>query len=97
MLNTKDATIIYDTLLASPGMNDEVKIGLRMPRKTALVLAKIIELGLAGQESMEADGIFKVVKGETMQEIQNISGEIKSKAGLTEMFEKLKALSLPAK
>jgi hypothetical protein len=91
MLNVKDASIVFETLLASPGMNDEVKITLRIPRKTILLLAKLISVGLSAKDLHES-GIFSAVNGETTDALKELSNDILSKAGLTEMSEKLEAL-----
>ena len=47
MLSTKDVAMIYETLLSSPGMNDAVRIDVKLPRKNVLLLTKVIELGLS--------------------------------------------------
>ena len=50
MLTTKDVAMIYETLLSSPGMNDAVRIDVKLPRKNVLLLVKVIELGLSLKE-----------------------------------------------
>lgn len=42
----KDVVIVYETLLASPGMSDTVRLRLNLPRKEVLLLAKVIEAGI---------------------------------------------------
>ncbi len=37
MLSQEDATMVYETLLSSPGINDTVKFDIRMPRKKHFV------------------------------------------------------------
>jgi hypothetical protein len=91
MLNAKDAAVVYETLLASPGMNDEVKITLRIPRKNVLFLSKIIELGLSVKDQNE-HGLFSAVNGDATEDLKLISNEVLNKAGLTEMYEKLTSL-----
>jgi hypothetical protein len=91
MLNLKDAAIVYETLLASPGMNDEVKITLRILRKNVLFLSKIIELGLSVKDQNE-HGLFSAVNGDATEDLKLISNEVLNKAGLTEMYEKLTSL-----
>jgi hypothetical protein len=91
MLNVKDAAVVYETLLASPGMNDEVKITLRIPRKNVLFLSKIIELGLSVKDQNE-HGLFSAVNGDAIEDLKLISNEVLNKAGLTEMYEKLTSL-----
>ena len=46
MATTIDIALVYDTLLASPEMNETVKIDLRVSRKTVLLLSGVIERGL---------------------------------------------------
>ena len=83
---------IYETLLSIPGMNEKIKIDLRIPRKNVLFLSKIIERGLSTKDTDEkTPGILEIVSTETLQELILISGEILEKAGLTDMNEKLKA------
>jgi hypothetical protein len=85
---------IYETLLSIPGMNEKIKIDLRIPRKNVLFLSKIIERGLSSRETDDKSlGILENVSSETLQELILIYGEILEKAGLTEMNEKLKTFS----
>ena len=83
---------IYETLLSIPGMNEKIKIDLRIPRKNVLFLSKIIERGLSsGDVDDKSLGVLETASSETLQELVLISGEILEKAGLTDMNEKLKA------
>ena len=91
MLSSKETALIYETLLSSPGMNDTVKLDLRVPRKTILLLSKLIELGLS-LKSSSSDSLLAVSTAETLEEIKSISDVLLSKAGLSEMFEKINAL-----
>jgi len=82
---------IYETLLSIPGMNDKIKIDLRIPRKNVLFLSRIIERGLLQKENDEKIPVLEIISKETLQELILLSGEILEKAGLTDMNEKLKA------
>lgn len=92
MLSVKEVAIVYETLLSSPGMSDAVKISLNIPRKHILVLAKVIELGLAAKQGDNALGLLSVVDDTTTEELQGLAEDILRKAGLTDMNEKLNAL-----
>ncbi len=94
MLSTKDIGIVYETLLLSPGMNESVKIALNLPRKNVLLLAKVIELGLANKEGSGEQSIIGIAGKETLAEISALSNELLNKAGLQEMNTKLVALSV---
>ena len=91
MLSTKDVTVVYETLLSSPGMNDIVKIPLHIPRRNVLLLTKIIELGLSVKDS-EQGGLMQVVSKESITELNSLTSDLLQKAGLTEMYNKLHSL-----
>jgi hypothetical protein len=78
-------------ILSIPGMNDNVKIQLSVPRKNVLLLSKVIECGL-GKEGTEDDNILNITPKETIEELITISSELLEKAGLTEMNQKLNML-----
>lgn len=42
---------LYDTVLSIPGMENEIKITLKVSRKNQLLINKVIERGLNGKES----------------------------------------------
>jgi hypothetical protein len=92
MLSTKDVAIIYETLLTSPGMNDSVKIDLRLPRKNVLLLTKLIELGLVLKDDTSQNGLLNAFTNDTLEEVKNITADLLSKAGLTETYNKLNSL-----
>jgi hypothetical protein len=47
MLTTNDLTKVYDTILSIRGMNETVKIDLKISRKNVLLLNNVIRRGLA--------------------------------------------------
>jgi hypothetical protein len=97
MLNEKEVILICETLLSSPGMNDTVKIDLRLTRKQVLLLARIIEKGVQGKQAEQADSLANAVGSGVMEELQKVTTDLLQKAGLAEMNEKLNALQPNAK
>ena len=93
MLTTKDVAMIYETLLSSPGMNDAVRIDVKLPRKNVLLLVKVIELGLSLKEQTPKGDLLHSVTIETIEELRSITGEFLSKSGLTELYNKLNGLN----
>lgn len=92
MLPKNDVAKMYDTILSIPGMNDDVKLNLKTSRKNLLLLTKVIERGLNGKETDDKSvSILEIVPKETLQELGEIALQLLSKAGLTEMNEKLKS------
>jgi hypothetical protein len=91
MIAKNDVAKVYDTILSIPGMNDEIKISLKISRRNLLLLNKLIERGLNGKENDDKSiSVLDIVPKETLQELSEIAVELLSKAGLTEMNEKLK-------
>jgi hypothetical protein len=93
MLSVKDLSIVYEALLAPETMSTTVKITLSISRKQALLLAKVIELGLSTQPGHEQADILGVVDGSELAKLQGLSADLLKKAGLTEMMDKLNSLS----
>lgn len=92
MLNTNDAAKVFDTILSTPGMSETVKIDFKITRKNVLLLSSVIERGLSVKDS-DKSNLLDVVPKENLQELTSFAGDCLQKAGLTELNEKLKALS----
>jgi hypothetical protein len=90
MMTSNEVARVYDTLLCIPGMNDQVKLDLKISRKQVLLLAQVIERGLRA-ESENPSGMLAVAK-QTGEELNLIANDCLEKAGLIELSEKLKAL-----
>ena len=90
MPTTTTIAKIFDTVLSIPGMNDNVKIQLSIPRKNVLLLSKVIERGLYANDSADENNILDIASKETLVELTEISNDLLKKAGLIEMNEKLK-------
>ena len=82
---------VYETLLCSPGMNEAVKIDVRVSRKSILLLNSVIENGL-NKDGGQADGLLELVPQEDIIELRSFAEECLKKAGLTELNEKMKSL-----
>lgn len=91
MLSKTDLTKVYETLLSIPGMNEAVKVDLKLPRKQVLILSKVIERGLAENGGATEPSILSLATPETREELLKIAEELLAKGGLTEMNEKLKS------
>lgn len=92
MFTTNDVAKVYDTILSIPGMNEVVKIDLRISRKNVLLLNQVIERGLSAKGDDTSPILLGNVPEESLLELKNLSEECLQKAGLIELSEKLKAL-----
>ena len=84
---------VYETLLCSPGMNEAVKVDVKINRKTVLLLSSVIERGLTAKDGEQSQGLLELVPRETIEELQAFSTDCLNKAGLKELSEKMKSLS----
>ena len=91
MLTTTDIAQVYDTILSIPGMNDTVKIDLKISRKNVLLLNRVIERGLTLKGDDKSPNILSAVPEDVLKELTLFAEDCLKKAGLTELSEKLKS------
>jgi len=89
---TNVLSTVYETLLCSPGMNEAVKIDVKMNRKTVLLLNSVIE-GSIGKDGDGSQELLKLVPAEDVEDLKIFADECLKKAGLKELSEKMKALT----
>ncbi len=95
MLTTNDVAKVFDTILSTPGMNEMVKIDLKISRKNVLLLNHVIERGLTIEN--DTSGLLGSLSTEGMTELKKVSEECLEKAGLVELNQKLAILSATGK
>ena len=91
MLTTTDIAQVYDTILSIPGMNETVKIDLRISRRNVLLLNRVIERGLTVKGDDKSSNILSAVPEDVLNELTLFAEDCLKKAGLTELSEKLKS------
>ncbi|HRP37959.1 MAG TPA: hypothetical protein PLS50_09200 [Candidatus Dojkabacteria bacterium] len=92
MLTTNDVAKVYDTILSIPGMNETVKIDMKISRKNVLLLNSVIKRGLNTKDDDKPTNLLGSVPPETLQELLTFADDCLTKAGLTELSEKLNSL-----
>ncbi|RYJ44281.1 hypothetical protein [Flavobacterium beibuense] len=97
MLTTNEVAQVFDTILSSPGMNEAVRIDLRISRKNVLLLNHIIERGLSLKGDEGSLNLFAAASGDTLEELKTLASDCLQKAGLVELSEKLAQLSSAGK
>lgn len=93
MLTTNDVAKVYDTILSIPGMNETVKIDMKISRKNVLLLNSVIKKGLAMKDEDKLASLTNSVPSEALRELSLFADDCLSKAGLTELSEKLNFLA----
>ena len=84
---------VYGALLCSPGMNEQVKIDLKINRRAVLLLSQVIERGLSTKGNDAHFGMIDAAAKEELEELKKLSQDCLDKAGLTDLNEKLSALN----
>jgi hypothetical protein len=95
MLTTNDVAKVFDTILSTPGMNEIVKIDLKISRKNVLLLHHVIERGMAVEN--DVSGVLGSLSKEGLIELKNVAEECLQKAGIVELNQKLTTLSAACK
>ena len=83
---------VYDTVLCSPGMEEIVKIDLKISRKAVLILCHAIEKGSDESGKAGLPCLPESISNEFSELLFEISKDSLEKAGLQTLSEKLKAL-----
>ena len=95
MLTTNDVAKVFDTILSTPGMNEMVKIDLKISRKNVLLLHHVIERGITIEN--DVSGVLGSLSKEGLSELKNVAEECLQKAGIVELNQKLSTLSAACK
>lgn len=90
MLTTSDVAKVYDTILSIPGMNETVKIDMKISRKNILLLHSVLKRGLLAKNDDQSSALLESIPKGALEELHAIADDYLSKAGLTELSEKLK-------
>ena len=93
MLTTNDVAKVYDTILSIPGMNETVKIDFKISRKNVLLLNNVIKRGLSSKDDEKLLSLLGNIPEETLKELSALADDCLTKAGLTELSEKLNSFS----
>ena len=84
---------VYDTLLCSPGMEETVKIDLKISRKAVLLLSHAIEKGADPLGKAGLPCLPEEIAKEFSTLLSGIAKDCIDKAGLEILNQKLKAMT----
>lgn len=91
-MNNSPTKMLYDTLLCVPGMNENVKIDLRISRRMVLLMAQAIQQGLLVESEALTD-LLSALPDNEAQQLTALVGDCLEKAGLTALNNKLQSLN----
>jgi hypothetical protein len=66
MLTINDVAKVYDTILSIPGMNETVKIDMKISRKNVLLLNSVIKRGLSAKGDDKSSDLLETIPLETL-------------------------------
>ncbi|CAM3383247.1 hypothetical protein [Flavobacterium chungbukense] len=96
MLTENDAVRVFDTIMSSPGMNEMVRMDLKISRKNVLLLHHVIERGITENEG-SLSLLLQSIPKENTADLRQLSEECLQRAGLTELNGKLSDLGTEKK
>ncbi|MNE34014.1 hypothetical protein D3C87_1064240 [compost metagenome] len=91
MITANDVARVFDTILSTPGMNETVKMDLKISRKNVLLLCHLIQDGLKLKDGSSM--LLESINEQGKAELEGLSEECLQKAGLIEVHEKLAGIS----
>lgn len=81
MLSTKEITRVYETMLKSSWMKEEVKVSFKVSRRDILFITQIVEKGISAEDAKS------LIPDEAVQAIKGFLDDILKRAELTELRE----------
>ncbi|MCF0065671.1 hypothetical protein MUK70_11370 [Dyadobacter chenwenxiniae] len=92
MMNAKELSSVYDTIMSIPGMNDQIKIDLKISRKNVLLLTQAISKALSDQVMNDSPDLIDISSKESKEELLALSNDCLQKSGLVELNDRLAKL-----
>ncbi|MOA48519.1 hypothetical protein D3C78_1712700 [compost metagenome] len=91
-MEDKDLRKVYETLLCSPGMNELVKVDLKITRKTILLLSQVVGKELNEKPGTGERDILGFADKESIAELQGLVAGSLEKASLIALTIKLQEI-----
>ena len=91
-MNAKELASVYDTIMSIPGMNDQIKIDLKISRRNVLLLTQAVRraLSIPGDESNP--DLIDIASNESKDELLALSADCLQKSGLVDLNERFAKL-----
>ncbi|USJ31822.2 hypothetical protein [Dyadobacter chenhuakuii] len=91
-MNAKELTSVYDTIMSISGMNDQIKIDLKISRRNVLLLTQAIKRALSFPGVEGNPDLIEIASNETKEELLALSADCLQKSGLVELNKRLAKL-----
>ncbi len=91
-MNAKELAGVYDTIMSIPGMNDQIKIDLKISRRNVLLLTQAIKRALSVPGVGGNPDLIEIASKESKEELLALSADCLQKSGLVELNDRLAKL-----
>lgn len=91
-MNAKELASVYDTIMSIPGMNDQIKIDLKISRRNVLLLTQAIKRALSIPDVDGNPDLIEIASNESKEELLALSADCLQKSGLVELNDRLAKL-----
>ncbi len=81
---------MYDTILSIPGMNENVKIDIRISRKNVLLLNSVIKRGLSAKDDDRSPSLLTSIQKKHYKSWMLLQMTVEQKPVLTTLVKSLK-------
>ena len=95
MITANDVARVFDAILSISGMNEPMKMDLKISRKNVLLLCHLIKDGLNLREG--SSKLLECIDQKAREELELLSQDCLQKAGLIDAHEKLVGISTSVK
>ncbi|WP_138485178.1 hypothetical protein [Dyadobacter bucti] len=92
MMNVKELASVYDTIMSILGMNDQIKIDLKISRRNVLLLTQAIKRALNVPGVEGNPDLIEIASNESKEELLALSADCLEKSGLVELNDRLAKL-----
>jgi hypothetical protein len=92
MMNAKELASVYDTIMSIPGMNDQIKLDLKISRRNILLLTQAIKRALSVPGVEGNPDLIEIASNESKDELLALSADCLQKSGLVDLNDRLAKL-----
>ena len=91
-MNAKELASVYDTIMSIPGMNDQIKIDLKLSRRNVLLLTQAIKRALNAPKVDDSTDLIDIASKEAKEDLLLLATDCLQKSGLTDLNDRLAKL-----
>ena len=91
MGNVKEVSAFFEALLSAPGMNEKVKLNMRLSRRDVLLLVSVLSNGTNHVNSSEE--LVSMFNEACVEVAGRVEFEMLEMSGMADLLERIRAIS----